>query len=188
MLLAVLAQSKWKERPLHCSFFGEGNAAASVRRLAARLGASNVSFEGQTGSIEAIWRRHQILILPSRYEGLPLVIVEAMLSGRPCIVTDVAGNTEMVQDGVTGFVAAAPTERHLDETLERAWIQRDRWEAMGRAAFQHACESVPPDPAAAFAGTLLAEMENRPAASALRRPSQPNALERRPDHAHSHRQ
>lgn len=31
--------------------------------------------------------------------------MEAMLCGRPCIVTDVAGNTEVVEDGVTGFVA-----------------------------------------------------------------------------------
>ena len=57
-------------------------------------------------------------MLPSRFEGLPLALVEAMLCPRPAVVTNVAGNTEVIEDGETGFVAAAPTAGHLDEAME----------------------------------------------------------------------
>jgi len=78
-----------------------------------------------------------------------------MHCGRPVIVTDVAGNTEIVQDGVTGFIAEAPTERHLHAALERAWEQRQNWESMGKAAAQAIRELMPADPAAIFAQKLL---------------------------------
>jgi len=71
-------------------------------------------------------------------------------------VTDVAGNAEVIQDGVTGFVAEAPTERHLHAALERAWEQRHNWETMGKAAAQAIRELMPADPAAEFAKKLLA--------------------------------
>ena len=56
-----------------------------------------------------IWAEHHALVLPSRFEGMPLVVVEAMLCGRPCIVTDVGGNAELIRDGINGFLAKAPT-------------------------------------------------------------------------------
>jgi glycosyltransferase involved in cell wall biosynthesis len=83
-------------------------------------------------------------------------LVEAMLCGRIGIVTDVAGNTEILEDDVTGFVAAAPTAGHLDAALERAWIRRKEWREMGRVAGRSIREHVPPDPAALYAQKLLA--------------------------------
>ena len=44
--------------------------------------------------------------MPSRIEGLPLVLIEAMLCGRPVVATDVAG-AEVIEDEVTGFLAGA---------------------------------------------------------------------------------
>ena len=71
------------------------------------MGLEKVTYGGFTEDVESIWASHHALVLPSRSEGLPLVVVEAMLCGRPAIVTDVAGNAELIQDGVSGFVAAA---------------------------------------------------------------------------------
>jgi glycosyltransferase involved in cell wall biosynthesis len=80
----------------------------SLKRLSNRLGLSGrVSF-AVVSRIEDIWASHQVLVMPSRVEGPPLVIVEAMLCGRPVVATDVAGNSEVVEDGVTGFLANAP--------------------------------------------------------------------------------
>jgi glycosyltransferase involved in cell wall biosynthesis len=45
-----------------------------------------------------------LLILPSYEEGLPYVIIEAMLSGLPVISTSVGGIPEVVKDGVNGFL------------------------------------------------------------------------------------
>ena len=133
------------------------------KRQSCWLGKCNTTQYGATGlslpNIADVWRDHHALVLPSRFEGLPLSIVEAMLSERPVIATDVAGNKELLQDDVTGFIAAAPTVMHLDEAMERAWQRRGEWRTIGRAAGEAARAVLPKDPARAFADKLLAVAE-----------------------------
>jgi glycosyltransferase involved in cell wall biosynthesis len=154
LLLRVLAREKWRNRALSVTFYGSGLNAAGLEQMARFLGLTRVAFGGFTGDLSAVWREHHGLVLPSRCEGLPLVVVEAMLSGRVPIVTDVGGNREVVDDELTGFLAAAATEDALDEALERAWQRRDEWPAIGTAAANRIRELVPPDPAAVMAGML----------------------------------
>lgn len=157
ILFRVLASEKWRSRPLRVTLFGEGSMAQGLRRLASELGLQDqVEFAGQTDKIETVWANHHALVLPSRYEGLPLALVEAMLCGRPGIVTDIGGNAELVDDEISGFVAAAPTVRLLDEAMERAWQKREQWREMGAAARRRAEKEIPKDPALVFAGHLLA--------------------------------
>jgi glycosyltransferase involved in cell wall biosynthesis len=85
------------------------------------------------------------------------VLVEAMLSGRVPIAVDVAGIAEVLDDGVTGFLAAAPTEDGLDDALERAWQRRDEWQAIGASAAERIRELVPEDPSKEMARMLLRE-------------------------------
>jgi glycosyltransferase involved in cell wall biosynthesis len=163
LLLQVLASERWRSRPVEVSFYGTGPMEAGLRRLTERLGLmERVRFCGHENDIERVWATHQALVLPSRFEGLPLAIVEAMLCGRPVIVTDVAGNAELVEDGVTGFVAEAPTVRHLQEAMERAWTRRQEWANIGMAAARAIRERIPADPAAEFARKLLALIEGVP--------------------------
>ena len=114
---------------------------------------------GHVENIDQVWAAHHGLILPSRYEGLPLALVEAMLAGRVSIVTDVAGNRELVEDNITGFIAKGPTAAMLDEALERAWNNRHKWAQMGEAARGFALNHIPPDPIGTFANRLLAISE-----------------------------
>ena len=134
LLLRVLALPKWKGRPIRLSLFGRGDSRLGLEALAGWLGLDNVDFPGFASNVSAIWSDHHALVLPSRIEGLPLALVEAMLSSRVPIVTDVGGNAEIVSDGEQGFVASAPTETALDDALERAWTRRDEWRAIGRKA------------------------------------------------------
>ena len=115
----------------------------------------NVEFRGHVGSIQDVWKNHHLLVLPSRLEGLPLVLVEAMLCGRPAVVTNVAGNSEVLDDNETGFLAAAPTAAHFDEAMERAWQRRNQWEDMGREAARRIRLAVPEDPVGVFADQLM---------------------------------
>jgi glycosyltransferase involved in cell wall biosynthesis len=157
LIVAVLAAEKWRRRGLHVSLFGSGPCSDNLRRLLELHGLeSSITFAGHVDDVLGIWRTHHALLLPSRYEGLPLALVEAMLCGRIGIVTDVAGNTEVVEDDVTGFVAAAPTAWLLDAALERAWARRDAWREMGRMAARAIRRAVPADPAAVYADKLLA--------------------------------
>lgn len=154
ILLRVLAQEKWKGRGLHVSFYGRGVNAESLSDLAARLGLRNVSFEGQTEDVQGIWKEHHALVLPSRAEGLPLALVEAMMCGRPGIVTKVGGNSEVVEDGANGFLAN-PDEDSLDVALEEVWARRGELCEMGRRAATRIRELVPANPAEEFADILL---------------------------------
>jgi glycosyltransferase involved in cell wall biosynthesis len=156
LVLQVLAMDKWRSRPVHCSFFGDGGARPALERLAAGLGVSDrIAFCGHVPSVESVWHGHHALLLPSRYEGLPIVVVSAMLCGRPVIVTDVAGNREVVDDNVTGFIAAAPSVDSLDEAMERAWVRRAELAAMGQKARVAMRGKVPPNPTEVFLDDLL---------------------------------
>lgn len=143
LLLRVLAGERWRARPLTVSFFGEGVNRDALVTMATRLGLESVRFAGQVADVEGVWRTHHALVLPSRAEGLPLSVVEAMSVGRVPIATDVGGVAEVVEDGVTGFVAAAPTAALFETALERAWEARDAWPRMGEEAARRISVLVP---------------------------------------------
>jgi glycosyltransferase involved in cell wall biosynthesis len=155
MLLRVLAREHWRARSIFVTFFGDGLQRPSLEQMARNLGLTNVTFAGFARDVPAIWRDHHGLILPSRCEGMPLALVEAMLSARVPIVTAVGGNTEIVDDGATGYVAAAPTDDALDEAMERAWIERHRWREIGEAAAARIRTLVPREPERCFAESLV---------------------------------
>ncbi|MBV8687498.1 MAG: glycosyltransferase family 4 protein [Alphaproteobacteria bacterium] len=155
IVLRVLASEKWRARPVRVTFYGAGEQREGLEAMAAYHGLSNVAFAGYEDDVQAIWARHHALLLPSRAEGLPLVLVEAMLCGRVAVVTDVAGNAEVVDDGATGFVADAAAERSFDEAMERAWQRRREWREIGAEAARRIRTLVPSDPPAALCETLL---------------------------------
>lgn len=162
ILLDVFAEEQWRRRNVRITLYGDGVAEDWVRRYAKRLHLDNVSFAGFTKNIRAVWEENHALVLPSRIEGLPLAIVEAMLAGRVCIVTEVGGNAELIEDDVNGFVAGAPTRKHYGEALERAWSRRDEWEEIGRRAAAFVRTRVPPCPEATFADRLLSLCGSHP--------------------------
>jgi glycosyltransferase involved in cell wall biosynthesis len=155
ILLRVLAQSKWRERNLHVSFFGAGVDRAALMDMANLLELENVSFPGFVENITDIWHHHHALIMPSRAEGLPIALVEAMMCGRLGIVTDVGGVCEVVADEMTGFIAASACVREIDRVLELAWQRREQWEDIGKAAASSIRQQIPPDPERIFADRLV---------------------------------
>ena len=156
IMLQVMALPKWRERRIRLSIYGNGPFEQTLKRQALMLGLENVAFEGFTIDVEGIWARNHLLALPSRIEGLPLVLVEAMHMARPCVVTDVHGNAELVTEGETGFIASAAVANYFDEALERAWSRRSEWEAIGLKARESILKVIPEDPAGVFADELLA--------------------------------
>jgi glycosyltransferase involved in cell wall biosynthesis len=154
ILFKTLARPLWMSRPWLLYLYGEGPMREGLERLAGKLGLSDrVVFAGQHNPTE-IWALNHALVMPSRYEGLPLAMVEAMLCGRPVIATDVAGHAEIVEDGVTGFLAGAATASSLDQSLERFWGRRAEAEAIGRAGAHRIRRLVPRDPVRIFSDKL----------------------------------
>ena len=154
ILLEVLAQQTWRERNWSLHLYGDGPMRVGIERLAQRLGlAERVVFAGFR-PVEEIWAANHVLLMPSRREGLPLTMVEAMLCGRPVIATDVAGHREIIEDDVTGFLADAPSTRSFAEAMERFWERRGEAEAIGKAAARRIRELVPNNPARVFSEKL----------------------------------
>ena len=82
-----------------------------------------------------------IFALPSHFEGLPMSVIEAMLTGLPVVATDVRGPREQVVDGATGFLVqpglSAPLARALRLLVQDAALR----ESMGNAARRLALET-----------------------------------------------
>jgi len=135
LLLEVLAAPKWRERPWSLRFYGTGPDEAYVRRLAAFYDlARRVEFCGWVPEVQSMWEQNHLLVMAARGEGLPLAAVEAMMCGRPAVLTPVGGNAEIIEHGRNGFLADAANEVCLDRAMEEAWEAQLRWGKMGAAA------------------------------------------------------
>ncbi len=155
ILLEALASPVWARRPWHLDLYGEGPMRHSLERLTTYLGIyDRVTFAGYV-TVEDIWSKNQALIMPSRCEGLPLAMVEAMLCGRPVLATDVAGHSELIIDGVTGFLVGAPTVTSLAQGLERLWDNRANLKKMGSAGAKRIREVVPSNPIRVFSDKVM---------------------------------
>ena len=88
---------------------GYGPAENDLKRLAERLGlADRVIFAGAVGqdAIGAHYEAASVFCLPSFWEGIPVVLMEALACRRPVIATAVAGVRELVREGKTGLLVS----------------------------------------------------------------------------------
>jgi glycosyltransferase involved in cell wall biosynthesis len=155
ILLEALAGTAWSSRSWVLNLYGEGPMRNCIERMVQRLGLQHrVRIAGYVASVEKIWAENHVLVMPSRYEGMPLAMVEAMLCGRPVLATNVAGHSEIVEDGVTGFLADAPTVSSLGAKLEGLWARRSELERIGVAAASSIRKHVPRDPVRVFADKI----------------------------------
>ena len=153
LLFQVLAMEKWRGRNLEVHLFGDGVCAETTLRLKDLMALDRVFIRGFSG-VDAIWQECHALVLPSRMEGLALVMLEAMARGRPVVATDVGGCREVLEDNFNGFVASAPTVLDLDEAMERAWQRREDWVNVGDAARKKAMKFIPQNPIGDFVSRL----------------------------------
>ena len=147
VLLECLASDPWRSRDWELRLYGNGRDDAYLRKLARHRGiAERVLFCGHVSDVRSIWRDNHLNVMASRHEGTPLALVEAMLCGRPSVVSDVGGNAEWVVELRNGFIAEAPSVRSFGAALERAWAARADWEALGKAAHHDALRLIDPTP------------------------------------------
>ncbi|WP_169719418.1 glycosyltransferase family 4 protein [Olivibacter sitiensis] len=135
LLLQVLALPKWRERDIRVDFLGEGQDELALKELAAFLHLKNVGFLGYRYDVEELWRHYHALVLPSRKEGMPLSMLEAMCAGRLVVATEAGGIAELLRDGRNGFIGP-PTVKGLDDALERAWKKMSQWSKIVDSARQ----------------------------------------------------
>ncbi len=105
VLFDAFARARENHPDLHLTLVGDGDDRTHLEHLAAPLGDA-VHFAGYLSqdAVAKALAEADVLVLPSFAEGLPVVLMEALASARPVIATQVAGVSELVEDGVTGFV------------------------------------------------------------------------------------
>jgi len=117
----------------------ESDRGADIAALlrAAGLG-DRLRMLGYRTDVAALLAAADIFTLPSRFEGLPMSVIEAMLSGLPVIATNVRGPAEQVEDAVTGLLVPAGDAVALGSAL--GWLARnaDLRARMGAAGRQRA--------------------------------------------------
>lgn len=139
LLLPALTRSPGLGVPWRLNVYGEGPDSGDLKRQARQLGlAERVCFRGFVASLDEIWRENHCLISASRDEGLPTVMIEALLYGRPVIATQVGAAEEWIEEGKTGFICAPHSVEALALAIDTAWLARPRWREMGRIAHESA--------------------------------------------------
>ena len=117
---------------------GHGEEEAAAKRLATELGIdARVRFLGVVDDVSALMEAADGFVLGSRWEGFPMVLLEAQASGLPVVATRVGGIPELVADGRTGLLVppenAAALAGAMDDVVGMAPDERQE---MGRAGRQ----------------------------------------------------
>jgi glycosyltransferase involved in cell wall biosynthesis len=117
------------EVPASFVWVGNGDAAGE-----ATLRAAGVKVTGWVPPEQV--RQHlaqaSVYVQTSLWEGMPLSVLQALASGLPCVVTDVVGNRDAVQQGITGYVARHPEA--LAMCVRRLLVDAELYARMSRAA------------------------------------------------------
>jgi glycosyltransferase involved in cell wall biosynthesis len=125
---------------------GDGNLHAALEEQIARLQlAESVLLLGNRTDIDRFLSSANIFVLPSRWEGLPVALLEAMGMGLPVVATRVEGVEEVVQDGVQGLLVPPEDPAALAGALSELIGQPDVRNRMGAAARKRIEESYTAD-------------------------------------------
>lgn len=135
VLLQALALARQDEPGLRLTIVGDGPDMAAIRDQAAPLGdAVRLTGYQSQAEVAQILSTADAMVLPSFAEGVPVVLMEMLASGKPVIATQVAGVSELVQDGVNGRIVAPGDAQGLAAALvDLARLPADTRAAMGAA-------------------------------------------------------
>jgi glycosyltransferase involved in cell wall biosynthesis len=93
---------------------------------------------GYRTDVPAILAASDIFVLPSHFEGLPMSVIEAMLTGLPVVATDISGPREQVVDGQTGYLVPAAQAAPLAAALQRLAADASLRQRLGAASLARA--------------------------------------------------
>jgi glycosyltransferase involved in cell wall biosynthesis len=118
---------------------GDPRLLERLRRLTMELGVDDkVRFIGYVADMPKVYAALDVLVLPSRWEGFGLVLVEAMAAGKPIVATQVGGIPEVVADGETALLVPPSDPPAIAAAVVSILIDPERAHAMGRRGVERA--------------------------------------------------
>jgi glycosyltransferase involved in cell wall biosynthesis len=134
-LLEALARLAATGRDVRAAIAGDGPDRADLEARSRALGlAERVAFLGERGDVDRLLPAFDVFVLSSREEGIPNALLEAMAAARPCVVTRVGGNAEVLRDGDTGWLVPPRDPAALAAAIAAALDDPASARARGRAA------------------------------------------------------
>jgi len=126
-----------KELEYELEIIGDGDQRPELTIEAAHLGlVPRIKFAGwcDRAHIAERYRAADLFVFPSRDEGMPNVVLEAMASGLPIVATAIAGSAELVREGENGHLVPTENAPALTDALARLIAQPETRRAMGRSS------------------------------------------------------
>jgi glycosyltransferase involved in cell wall biosynthesis len=126
-------------------FVGDGPLAGELRAAIFRCGLTRATLAGVLPPGEAV-RQMDVLVLASESEAMPLVLVEALSAGHPCVATRVGGIPDLIRDGVEGVLLQDATPASIAAAMRRVLaMPAESFRAMSgraKARYEDCCTPV----------------------------------------------
>ncbi|MEO9250261.1 MAG: glycosyltransferase family 4 protein [Gemmatimonadaceae bacterium] len=165
VLLDALAHVVKRLPKVRLAFAGSGDLESSLVAQAKRLGLEgSVEFLGELSRSELLnaYRATRLLVIPSRSEGLPLVLLEALWMGLPVLASSVDGLPEVIRDGYNGLLVEPEDAATLAAAIVRVLTDDRLYAQMSKNARDSASQR--------FAPSVIAERFAEVYSLALNRP------------------
>jgi colanic acid/amylovoran biosynthesis glycosyltransferase len=127
--LPILLESLVVLKRLHpdilLTVVGDGPDRENLQKITVQLGLnSNVHYVGYKSQTEVreYFQQTDIFVMSSFAEGIPVVLMEAMASGLPVVATQIAGVSELVEDGINGYLVPPGNAMFLQEKIEKLLV------------------------------------------------------------------
>ena len=144
ILLESLTRLKVNYPTVHLTVVGDGPDRDLLERQAAALGiAAHVDFVGYKPPTEVrrYLRAADVFVMSSFAEGVPVVLMEAMMAQRPVVATRIAGVSELVEEGVSGFLVPPSDAQQLGDRIAQLLGDDELRERFGNAGQRRVCEA-----------------------------------------------
>jgi len=127
--------------PANLVLVGEGPELSKAHDLVTTYGLSaQVFFLGMQDAMDELLAQSDLLLQPSEHESFGLTALEAMASGVPVVLTNRGGTAELVESGISGFLADPEDEEGMASWASDLLLRPDQWRAVSQAARKRAVE------------------------------------------------
>lgn len=138
VVIRAMSVLKQEDKLTHLEYVicGRGTYESELKKLAEELGVADyIHFLGYRTDIAEICNCVDLFVFMSHQEGLPVALMEAMACGLPAVCSDIRGNTDLIEDKITGLIAGNTPEK-VAEAIEMMRKDGDLREQVASAALQ----------------------------------------------------
>ncbi len=135
LIVAAMPRLIARRPDVHLALAGQGDMRPALEETVRRLGLEkSVTFLGYREDVRERLAAFDVIVAPSRNEGLSLTVVEAMAAGRPVVATRVGGTPEAIDDGIAGLLVPPEDPAALADACARLLDEPELASRLGAGA------------------------------------------------------